>query len=53
MVSPLGLSGMSAIAEEDGGVASRRRTVLTLKGWGPTVQRISRDEEMNEKSLGY
>jgi hypothetical protein len=44
---------MSAVAEEDGRVASRRRTVVTLKGWGPTVRRIDRDGEKNEKNLGY
>jgi hypothetical protein len=37
MVRPGGLSDVSTVAEEDGGVASRRRTVLTLKGWGLTV----------------
>jgi hypothetical protein len=42
---------MSAVAEEDDRVASRRRTVMTLKGWGPTVRRIDRDGEKNEKSL--
>jgi hypothetical protein len=40
-------------AEEDGRVASRRRMVVTLKGWGPTVRRIDRDGEKNEKSLRY
>jgi hypothetical protein len=44
---------MSAVAEEDGRVASRCRTVVTLKGWGPTVRRIDRDGEKNEKSLRY
>jgi hypothetical protein len=53
MVSPWGLSDVSTVAEEDGGVASRRRTVLTLIGWGPTVRRIDRDGEKNEKNLRY
>jgi hypothetical protein len=44
---------MSTITEEDGRVASRCRTVVTLKGWGPTVRRIDRDGEKNEKSLRY
>jgi hypothetical protein len=44
---------VSTVAEEDGGVASRRRMVLTLEEWGPTVQRIEHDEEKNEKSLRY
>jgi hypothetical protein len=39
--------------EEDGGVVSRHRTVLTLKGWGPTVRRIDHDGEENEKSSVY
>jgi hypothetical protein len=44
---------VSAVAEEDARVASRRRTVVTLKGWGPTVQRIDRDGGNNEKSSVY
>jgi hypothetical protein len=39
--------------EDDGRVASWRRTVVTLKGWGPMVRRIDRDGEKNEKNLGY
>jgi hypothetical protein len=53
MVSPWGLGSVSAVAEEDARVASRRRTVVTLKGWGPTVQRIDRDGGNNEKSTVY
>jgi hypothetical protein len=53
MVSPWGLGGVSAVAEEDGRVASWCRTVVTLKGWGPTVRRIDHDGEENEKSLMY
>jgi hypothetical protein len=37
MVSPWGLGGVSAVSEEDDRVASRRCTVVTLKGWGPTI----------------
>jgi hypothetical protein len=44
---------VSTVAEEDGGMASRRRTVVTLKGMGPTVQRIDRDGEKNEESSVY
>jgi hypothetical protein len=34
MVNLWGLGGVSAVAEEDGGVASRRRTVMALKRMG-------------------
>jgi hypothetical protein len=52
-VRPWSLGGVSAVAEEDGRVASRHRTVVTLKGWGPMVWRMDRDGERNEKSLRY
>jgi hypothetical protein len=44
---------VSATAEEDGRETSRHRTVVALKRMGPTVRRIDRDGEKNEKSSGY
>jgi hypothetical protein len=44
---------VSATAEEDGRAASWRPTVVALKRMGPTVRRITRDGEKNEKSSGY
>jgi hypothetical protein len=41
MVSPWGLGGVSVVSEEDGRVASRRRTVMTLEKDG-----VQRSEEM-------